>query len=78
MAVDTSDGTYVIAGMCTIRDNFYPPAEVLAKGTYKVIPAGMHMDPILCYDSMLRILDVGGDRVLPFHDSAMFEMGTIG
>jgi N-acyl homoserine lactone hydrolase len=78
VAVDTSDGTYVIAGMCTIRDNFYPPAEVLAKGTYKVIPAGMHMDPILCYDSMLRILDVGGDRVLPFHDSAMFEMGTIG
>ena len=51
---------------------------MLAKGTYKVIPAGMHMDPILCYDSMLRILDVGGDRVLPFHDSAMFEMGTIG
>ena len=78
VVVDTNDGTYVIAGMCTIRDNFYPPPEVLAKGTYKVIPAGMHMDPIVCYDSMLRILDVGGDKVLPFHDSAMFEMGTIG
>ena len=51
---------------------------MLAKGTYKVIPAGMHTDLILCYDSMLRILDVGGDNVLPFHDSAMFEMGTIG
>ena len=35
VAVDTDDGTYVIAGMCTIRENFYPPAEVLQKGTYK-------------------------------------------
>jgi glyoxylase-like metal-dependent hydrolase (beta-lactamase superfamily II) len=78
VAVDTNDGTYVIAGMCTIRDNFYPPEDVLAKGTYKVIPAGMHMDPILCYDSMLRILDVGKDKVLPFHDIAAMQMGTLG
>ncbi len=78
VVVDTEDGTYVIAGMCTIRENFYPPAEVLAKGTYKVIPTGMHIDPILCYDSMLRILDVGKDRVLPFHDDAVLSMGTLG
>jgi glyoxylase-like metal-dependent hydrolase (beta-lactamase superfamily II) len=78
VVVDTDAGTYVIAGMCTIRENFYPPEDVLAKGTYKVIPAGMHMDPIVCYDSMLRILDVGKDKVLPFHDDAAFGMGTIG
>ena len=78
VVVDTEDGTYVIAGMCTIRDNFYPPESVLSKGTYKVIPAGMHMDPILCYDSMLRLLDIGKDKVLPFHDDAVFELGTIG
>jgi glyoxylase-like metal-dependent hydrolase (beta-lactamase superfamily II) len=78
VAVDTADGTYVIAGMCTIRDNFYPPEDILAKGTYKVIPAGMHTDPILCYDSMLRILDVGKDKVLPFHDIAVMEMRTLG
>ena len=78
VVVDTNDGTYVIAGMCTIRDNFYPPADVLAKGTYKVIPPGMHMDPILCYDSMLRILDVGKDKVLPFHDDAVLTMGKLG
>ena len=78
VAVDTGDGTYVIAGMCTIRDNFYPPPEVLAKGTYRVIPAGMHIDPILCYDSMLRLLDVGKDKVLPFHDDAVLSMQTLG
>jgi len=78
VVVDTDAGTYVIAGMCTIRENFYPPEEVLKKGTYRVIPTGMHMDPILTYDSMLRILDVGKDKVLPFHDIAVLEMGTIG
>lgn len=78
VVVDTDDGTYVIAGMCTIRENFYPPEEVLAKGTYRVIPTGMHTDPILCYDSMLRILDVGKDKVLPFHDGAVMSMGTLG
>ena len=78
VVVDTAAGTYVIAGMCTIRENFYPPEEVLAKGTYKVIPTGMHTDPILCYDSMLRILDVGKDKVLPFHDDAVMSMETIG
>lgn len=78
VVVDTDDGTYVIAGMCTIRENFYPPEEVLAKGTYKVIPTGMHTDPLECYDSMLRILDVGKDKVLPFHDSANMDLGTIG
>jgi N-acyl homoserine lactone hydrolase len=78
VVVDTDDGTFVIAGMCTIRDNFYPPESVTSKGTYKVIPAGMHMDPILCYDSMLRILDVGKENVLPFHDDSVLERGTIG
>jgi glyoxylase-like metal-dependent hydrolase (beta-lactamase superfamily II) len=78
VAVDTDEGTYVIAGMCTIRDNFYPPEEVTSHADYKVIPPGMHIDPILCYDSMLRILDVGKDKVLPFHDSAVMTMGTLG
>lgn len=78
VVVDTDAGRYVIAGMCTIRENFYPPEQVLAKGTYKVIPTGMHMDPILCYDSMLRILEAGGDNVLPFHDDAILTVDRIG
>jgi glyoxylase-like metal-dependent hydrolase (beta-lactamase superfamily II) len=78
VVVDTSEGRYVIAGMCTIRDNFYPPAEVLESAYYEVIPPGMHVDPLLCYESMLRMLEVGGDKVLPFHDSAVLELGTIG
>jgi hypothetical protein len=64
--------------MCTIRENFYPSDSVLAKGTYKVIPTGMHTDPLECYDSMLRILDIGKDKVLPFHDSAIMDVEVIG
>jgi N-acyl homoserine lactone hydrolase len=78
VVVDTGAGRYVIAGMCTIRDNFYPPEEILAHASYKVIPTGMHMDPILTYESMLRILDVGGDNVLPFHDDAILSVERIG
>jgi N-acyl homoserine lactone hydrolase len=78
VAVDTDEGTYVIAGMCTIRDNFYPPEEVAARSEYKVIPTGMHVDLLVCYDSMLRILDVGQDNVLPFHDAAHFDAATLG
>jgi len=78
VAVETGEGTYVIAGMCTIRENFYPPEEVTARSAYKVIPTGMHVDPIVCYDSMLRLLEIGGDKVLPFHDGAVMTMGTLG
>jgi N-acyl homoserine lactone hydrolase len=78
VVVDTDNGTHVIAGMCTIRDNFYPPEDVTRHGDYKVIPPGMHIDPIVCYQSMLQILDVGGDNVLAFHDHAVFELGRIG
>jgi glyoxylase-like metal-dependent hydrolase (beta-lactamase superfamily II) len=78
VAVDTDDGTYVIAGMCTIGENFYPPEAVTSKGTYKVIPTGMHTNPITCYDSMLRLLDVGKDKVLAFHDQANFDLGVLG
>ncbi|MBV8600118.1 MAG: N-acyl homoserine lactonase family protein, partial [Candidatus Eremiobacteraeota bacterium] len=62
IVVDTEKGRHVIAGMCTVRDNFYPPEEVLSRSDYQVIPAGMHYDPVVCYNSMLRIKEVGGDN----------------
>jgi N-acyl homoserine lactone hydrolase len=76
--VDTAAGRHVIVGMCTIAENFWPPDEVLAKGTYKVIPTGMHIDPIETYDSMLRIKDIPEARILPFHDSAVLDYGVLG
>lgn len=77
VVVDTKDGRYVIAGMCTIRENFYPSEETKRSTGLPVIPTGSHIDPIQVYDSMIRILNAG-DRVLPFHDHANFTMGTLG
>lgn len=77
VVVDTKDGRYVIAGMCTIRENFFPSEETKASTGLPVIPTGSHMDPIQVYESMLRIMKAG-DHVLPFHDHANFTMGTLG
>jgi hypothetical protein len=64
--------------MCTIRENFFPPEEVLAKGTYEVIPAGMHIDPIECYDSMMALKALPETTLLPFHDDAILNVEKIG
>lgn len=77
VVVDTKDGRYVIAGMCTIRENFFPPEETKRATGLPVIPTGSHMDPIQVYESMIRITQAG-DHVLPFHDYANFTMGTLG
>lgn len=78
VVVDTAQGRYVIAGMCTIRENFYPSAEVKAQLGYDLIPTGMHYDLMACMRSMRRLLEVGGDNVIPFHDCAVFGMDPIG
>lgn len=78
IVVQTAAGPHVIVGMCTIAENFFPPQDVLDKGTYTVIPTGMHIDPIACYDSMLAIKAIPEARILPFHDIAVLEMGTLG
>ena len=75
--VDTKDGRYVIAGMCTIHENFYPTEETKRSTGLPVIPTGSHIDPIQVYNSMIRIQEAG-DHVLPFHDYANFTMGTLG
>ncbi len=76
--VETAAGPHVIVGMCTIAENFWPAEEVLAKGTYTVIPTGMHTDVMACYDSMLAIKEIPEARILPFHDIAVMDYTTLG
>jgi hypothetical protein len=38
----------------------------------------MHIDPIVCYDSMLAIKAIPEARILPFHDIAVLEMDVLG
>lgn len=78
IVVQTAAGPHVVVGMCTIAENFWPPEEILAKGTYEVIPTGMHTDVMACYDSMLKIKAIPQARILPFHDIAVMEYDTLG
>ena len=78
IVVRTARGPHVIVGMCTIAENFWPSEEVLSKGTYTVIPTGMHIDPIETYDSMQRIKAIPEARILPFHDIAVLDYETLG
>jgi N-acyl homoserine lactone hydrolase len=78
IVVQTGQGPHVIVGMCTIAENFWPGEKVLSKGTYTVIPTGMHIDPIQTYDSMLRIKAIPEARILPFHDIAVLEYEVLG
>ncbi len=74
--VKTSDGTFVIAGMCVLKENFYPSPE--ESEHFQVIPPGGHTDLFEAYDQMTRLKEIGGDNVLSLHMSEAFDMGVIG
>ena len=74
--VKTSEGTYVIAGMCVLKENFYPSEEQAEH--FKVIPPGGHTDLFQAYEQMVRLKEIGGDNVLPLHMTEAFDMGRIG
>ncbi len=72
VVVDTVKGKAVIAGLCSVRTNFEPPAELKVP----VIPCGILIDPIKCYDSLLKIKKVA-DIIVPLHDAENLEVDRI-
>lgn len=74
--VATTRGTFVIAGMCVLKENFYPSAE--EREHFQVIPPGGHTDLFQSYETMLKIKEIGGENVLPLHMTEAFDMGRIG
>lgn len=76
LLVDTSDGRFAIAGMCVLKENFYPPEEYEAH--FEVIPPGGHTDLFQAYDSMKQIKELAGENVLPLHMTEAFDMEAIG
>lgn len=74
--VRTSEGTFVIAGMCVLKENFYPSEE--EREHFKVIPPGGHTDLFESYDSMLKLKEIGGDNVLPLHMTEAWDITRIG
>ncbi len=77
VAAATPQGKYVIAGLCTIWENYYPDEDMIEKAAYEVIPPGGHTDLFQAYDSVLRIRDEAGLNLLPAHHLDAFEMDAI-
>ncbi|MFC2008200.1 N-acyl homoserine lactonase family protein [Chloroflexota bacterium] len=74
VSVKTAQGTAIIAGMCTIRENFEPPSTI--KETVPVIAPGIHVNPLDAYDSLLKIKDMA-DIVVPLHDPEFQHKSSI-
>lgn len=74
VVIKTVQGTVIISGLCTIRDNFEPPSPI--KETMSVITPGIHTNPLEAYDSLLRIKEMA-DIVIPLHDAEFLQKSTI-
>ena len=72
VTVKTTQGMAIIAGLCTIRDNFEPPPPI----TTPVITPGIHTNVLDAYDSVLRIKEMA-DIVIPLHDPEFLGRGSI-
>ena len=69
--IETDQGKVIIAGFCSIPENFNPPDKTL-----EVIPPGYHLDLLLSYDSVLRIKKMRA-IIVPLHDPNLEEKKTI-
>jgi len=65
VAVRTPKGTAIIAGLCSISENFYPPESANTRGL-PIVPPGIHLDVLQAYDSILRIKQTA-DIIVPLH-----------
>ena len=75
VSVRTANGIAIIAGLCSILDNYNPPALPDGK-TIPVIAPAIHTNVFEAYDSLVRIKDLA-DIILPIHDPAFLTKDVI-
>lgn len=69
VAVKTAQGTAIIAGFCTIQENFEPPLELRERGVSFILP-GLYLSALDAYDSMARIKRLA-DLIIPLHEAEL-------
>ncbi len=77
VVVRTSQGPWVIAGLCTTNANYFLDEEEQKRLGYEVIPPGTHIDAIQAYNSVLKVREIGGRRILPLHEPSLETLATI-
>jgi N-acyl homoserine lactone hydrolase len=73
--IETDAGTTGLCGLCTIRENLYPPEQLSQMGVRAITP-GIHTDAMQAYDSLIKLLELS-DQVIALHDASYRAMERI-
>jgi len=73
--IETESGITGLCGLCTIRDNLYPPEELRQMGVRAITP-GIHTDAMQAYDSLIKLQELS-DQVIALHDTSYKSMERI-
>ena len=73
--IETEGGTTGLCGLCTIRENLYPPEELRQMGVRAITP-GIHTDAMQAYDSLIKLQELS-DQVIALHDTSYKSMERI-
>ena len=65
VAVETKDGTAIISGFCSIKENFSPPEKMRTR--WPVLTPGVSVNSLQAFDSALKIKGLA-DIIIPNHD----------
>ena len=74
VAVDTAHGKAIIAGFCSIKENFFPLDPI--NNAFPVIPPGISVNSLEAFDSTLRVKE-SADIVIPLHEEEMLLRKSI-
>lgn len=74
VSVNTAKGRAIISGMCTLAENFEPPAGV--REFMPVIPPGIHLDAVEAFNSALRLKGMA-DIIIPCHEPSLVNVDSI-
>lgn len=74
VCIKTSQGTAIISGLCTIKDNFEPPPPF--SETMPVITPAIHTNTLEAYDNVLKIKEMA-DIVIPLHEASFQQKASI-
>ena len=77
VVVRTSQGPWIIAGLCTTNDNYFLSDDQKQQLGVEVIPPGTLINAIEAYDSVLKIREIGGTQIMPLHEPSLEHLGTI-
>lgn len=72
VSVETRNGTYVIAGFCSLDENFGDKDDPASP----VILPGICIDPLKAYDSIIKVKKIA-DHIIPIHSDRFLQLDTI-